>query len=62
MAERPQSRGTFVTRGSGGWQHLAARDEPQTDELNVRRVERYRGYCMTKAINAQNEPATPGPG
>ena len=20
------------------------------------------GYCMTKAINAQNEPATPGPG
>jgi hypothetical protein len=20
------------------------------------------GYCMTKVINAQNEPATPGPG
>jgi hypothetical protein len=20
------------------------------------------GYCMTKAINAHNEPATPGPG
>jgi hypothetical protein len=20
------------------------------------------GYCMTKAINAQNAPATPGPG
>ena len=62
----PVKEMTFHRSSFGGVPQLfVALDEPSPvvraqvqDQVSGAHV----GYCMTKAINAQNEPATPGPG